>query len=268
MATAVDWIPDGIDRTAPSAARAFDYLLGGTHHFAADRALGDQVLSVLPADVMARQNRAYLKRVVRHMTDTGIRQFLDLGSGLPVMGNVHEVAQQADPSCRVVYVDVEAATVAHAGPLLRGNPDTAMVGADIRDPDAVLGADATRRLIDFSEPVGLLMLGVTQFLHDEDDPWGLTARYRAALPSGSLLALSCFTWDNDPDTMRRTVEMFKASGRTPIVPRTGAEVRRLTGDFELLDPGLVFLPRWRPDGESETDREERSNLYAAVARKP
>ncbi|GGY40816.1 hypothetical protein JI76_29960 [Streptomyces anulatus] len=267
MSASVQWIPEDTDRERASAARAYDYLLGGSHHFEADRALGDQVLSVLPANIMARQNRDLLGRMVRHLIDAGVRQFVDLGSGLPVMGHVHEIARESGRTCRVVYVDNEPATIAHAGLLLRGVPGTALVGADVRDPEAVLGADATRELIDFSEPVGLLMLGVTQFLHDEDDPWGLTARYRDALAPGSHLALSCFTWDNDPDTMRRTVEMFRASGRTPIVPRTGAEVRRLTGDFTLLDPGLVYAPRWRPDATSGGEQ-ERSNLYAALARKP
>ncbi|MEV5257604.1 SAM-dependent methyltransferase [Streptomyces anulatus] len=267
MSASVQWIPEDTDRELASAARAYDYLLGGSHHFEADRALGDQVLSVLPANIMARQNRDLLGRMVRHLIDAGVRQFVDLGSGLPVMGHVHEIARESGRTCRVVYVDNEPATIAHAGLLLRGVPGTALVGADVRDPEAVLGADATRELIDFTEPVGLLMLGVTQFLHDEDDPWGLTARYRDALAPGSHLALSCFTWDNDPDTMRRTVEMFRASGRTPIVPRTGAEVRRLTGDFTLHDPGLVYAPRWRPDATSGGDQ-ERSNLYAALARKP
>ncbi|MFF4949544.1 SAM-dependent methyltransferase [Streptomyces chattanoogensis] len=267
MSATVNWIPEGMDREVPSAARAYDYIAGGTHHFEADRKLGDQVLSVLPARDMSRHNRQFLQRVVRFMVGRGIRQFIDLGSGLPVMGNVHETARQAAPECRVVYVDNERATIEHSELILRGDERTAMVGEDLRDPDAVLNAEATRRLIDFSQPVGFLMLGVTQFLHDEDDPWAITAAYRRALPSGSHLALSCFTWDNDPETMRNTIEMFQRSGRTPIVPRTGEEVRRLLGDFELLDPGLVFTPQWRPDGASGA-AEERSNLYAAVARKP
>ncbi|MFF8653982.1 SAM-dependent methyltransferase [Streptomyces huasconensis] len=266
MSTSAQWIPEGTDRAHASAARAYDYLLGGSHHFEADRALGDQVLSVLPANLMARQNRELLGRMVRHLTGAGVRQFVELGSGLPVMGHVHEIAAASGHDCRVVYVDNDPATVGHAELLLRDVPGTAVVGADVRDPAAVLRADATRELIDFTEPVALLMLGVTQFLHDEDDPWGLTARYRAALPAGSHLALSCFTWDNDPQTMRRTVEMFRESGRTPIVPRTGDEVRRLIGDFELLDPGLVYAPRWRPDAASGSET-ERSNLYAALARK-
>ncbi|MDN3262826.1 SAM-dependent methyltransferase [Streptomyces sp. CSDS2] len=267
MSTTRQWIPDGMDRGVASAARAYDYLLGGTHHFEADRKLAEQVLSVLPANVMARQNRDYLQRVVRFLVDSGIRQFIDLGSGLPVMGNVHEVAQQLDPECRVIYVDNEPASVAHSELILSGAAHTAIVEADVREVTAVLNADATRRLIDFSRPVGLLMLGVTQFLHDEDDPWAITSAYREALPSGSFLALSCFTWDNDPETMRNTIEMFRKSGRSPIVPRTRAEVIRLIGDLELLDPGLVFTPQWRPDAVSG-DSEERSNLYAGVARKP
>ncbi|MEU7639433.1 MULTISPECIES: SAM-dependent methyltransferase [unclassified Streptomyces] len=267
MTTTLPWIPDDIDRDTASAARAYDYLLGGTHHFPADRALGDQVLSVLPANTMARQNRDYLQRLMRFLLSAGIRQFIDLGSGLPVMGNVHEIAHHSHPDTRVVYVDNEPATLAHSNLILRDQPHTAMVAADIRDPRAVLEADATTELIDFSQPIGFLMLGVTQFLPDAAQLWEITTHYRDALPSGSYLALSCFTWDNDADTMRRTIEMFKNSGRAPIVPRTGAEVTRLLGDFELLDPGLVFTPQWRPDATSG-NADERSNLYAALARKP
>ncbi|MGW0826089.1 SAM-dependent methyltransferase [Streptomyces sp. NPDC002845] len=266
MTTSADWIPAGIDQATPSAARAYDYLLGGPHNFEADRQLAKQVLTVLPANVMSRQNRDYLHRLVNFLTGEGITQFLDLGSGIPALGNVHEVAQQADPACRVVYVDIESAAVAHGKQLLQGNENTAIIEADVRQPEAVLNHQETRRLIDFSQPLALLMLGVTQFLNDQDDPWALATRYREALASGSYLALSSFTWDNDPETMQKTIAMFKDSGRTPIVPRTREEVLRLFGNFDLIEPGLVYVPSWRPDGSQQ--QAKRSNLYAGVARKP
>lgn len=266
MTAPIVWIPEGIDRTEPSAARAYDYLLGGPHHFEADRRLAEQVLTVLPARTMCRQNRDYLHRVVSFLADEGITQFLDLGSGLPALGNVHEVAQRANPASRVVYVDNESAAVAHGRCLLKGSENAVIIQADVRKPDSVLEAPETHQVIDFSQPVALLMLGVTQFLHDADEPWALTRKYRDALAPGSYLALSSFTWDNDPDTMRRTVEMFKESGRTPIVPRTRAEVLDFFGDFDLVRPGLVYASQWRPH-RSESAA-SRSNLYAGVAHKP
>ncbi|MCE7083351.1 SAM-dependent methyltransferase [Streptomyces sp. ST2-7A] len=264
--TATDWIPQGIDRAEPSAARAYDYLLGGPHHFEADRQLAEKVLTVLPARTMSRQNREFLHRVVAFLAGEGITQYLDLGSGLPTLGNVHEAAQRADAASRVVYVDNEDAAVAHGRCLLGDSTNTVMLQADVREPQSVLDASPTRQLIDFSQPVALLMLGVTQFLHDADEPRELIRRYREALAPGSCLAIASFTWDNDPDTMRRTVEMFKESGRTPIVPRTRAEVLDFLGDFELVDPGLVYAPQWRPDQPDAPAA--RSNLYAGVARKP
>ncbi|WP_165984158.1 SAM-dependent methyltransferase [Streptomyces sp. YIM 98790] len=266
MTGITDWIPDDIDTSVPSPARTYDYLLGGVHNFPCDRQVAEQVLTVLPVREMSRDNREYLHRVVRFLTEAGITQFLDLGSGLPSMGNVHEVAQRLDPRARVVYVDCEPAAAAHGRLMLSGNEGAAMVCADIREPESVLDAGPVRALLDLSRPVALLMLGVTQFLPDEDDPWALTARYRAALAPGSYLALSSFTWDNDPEAMRAAITMFTANGRPPIVPRTRAEVLRLIGDFELAEPGLVFTPQWRPEHPERADR--RSNLYAGVARKP
>lgn len=266
MTTTAQWMAQDIDPNEPSAARAYDYLLGGQHHFEADRRLAEQVLTVLPARTMSRQNRDYLHRIVPFLIGEGITQFLDLGSGLPTLGNVHEVAHRADPTSRVVYVDVEPAAVAHGRRLLADTANAAIIQADIRRPESVLDAAKTRELIDFSRPVALLMLGVTQFLHDEDQPWEVTARYRDALTSGSYLALASFTWDNDPETMRKTIAMFEDSGRSPIVPRTREEVLRFLGDYELVEPGLVYAPQWRP--QTPSDGPARSNLYAGVARKP
>ncbi|WP_028476858.1 SAM-dependent methyltransferase [Nocardia sp. CNY236] len=258
------WIPTEIDEGAPSAARAYDYLLGGSSHFPADRQLADRVLRTLPARDMSRANRKYLARVVRFLIGEGITQFLDLGSGLPNMDNVHEVAHRIDPTCRVVYVDNEDAAVAHGEMMLDGVEHTTIVAADIRDPDAVL--TTVGGLIDLSKPVGLLMLGVTQFLADEDEPWAIAEGFRTAIAPGSFLALSSFTWDSDPRTMQNTIDGFRSHGESPIVPRTRAEIIRLFGDFELVDPGLVFVSQWRPDPDDAPSGQR--NMYAGVARKP
>ena len=258
------WVPTGIDEEVPSAARVYDYLLGGGHNFNADRVLAENLVKVVPARDMARMNRQYLDRVVRYLVGAGITQFLDLGSGIPTVGNVHEVAQRLNPATRVIYVDNESVAVAHSELILRDNPNAEAIEADMREPDVVLAHEHVRRLIDFTQPVGLLMVGVTQFVADDDDPWAMCARYRAALAPGSHLALSAFTWDNEPEAMRAAIEVF-ASSRDPLHPRTKAEILRQFGDFTLVEPGLVYTPEWRPDRPLAPGDAARSNLYAGVA---
>lgn len=260
----IEWVPTGIDEEVPSAARVYDYLLGGGHNFHTDRVLAEKLVRVVPARDMARMNRQYLDRVVRYLVGKGITQFLDLGSGIPTVGNVHEVAQRLNPATRVVYVDNESVAVAHSALILRDNPNAEAIEADMREPDAVLAHEPVRRLIDLTKPVGLLMVGVTQFLADDDDPWAMSERYRSVLVPGSHLALSAFTWDNAPDAMRAAIEVF-ASSRDPLYPRTKAEILRLFGDFRLVEPGLVYTPEWRPDLPVPPEDAVRSNLYAGVA---
>ncbi|WP_237773968.1 SAM-dependent methyltransferase [Actinosynnema sp. ALI-1.44] len=259
-----EWVPTGIDEEVPSAARVYDYLLGGGHNFSADRVLAEELVKVMPARDMARMNRQYLDRAVRFLVSQGITQFLDLGSGIPTAGNVHEVAQRLKPGARVVYVDNEAVAVAHSQMILRDNPDAAAIAADMREPESVLGHEQVRRLIDFTEPVGLLMVAATQFIADADDPWTMTRRYQTALAPGSHLALSAFTWDNDPDAMRAAIDVY-ANSRDPLHPRTRDQIRRLFGDWPLIEPGLVYTPEWRPEREADSSEAPRSNLYAGVA---
>lgn len=264
VAETSSWIPDGVNVDLPSAARVYDYLLGGGHNFAGDRALAEKLVQVLPARDMARLNRAFLRRAVLFMASQGIRQFLDLGSGIPTVGNVHEVAQGARPDSRVVYVDYEPVAVAHSELILDGDDQAAIIQADLRKPETVLSSTVTKRLIDFAEPLGLLMVGVVQFIPDDDDPWSLAARYRAVLAPGSHFALSAFTWDNAPAGMAGAVEVFKNS-QDPIYPRTRAEIVRMFEGFELVEPGIVYTPQWRPErAEDVGDNAERSNLYAGV----
>lgn len=264
-----EWISDEVDMNIPSAARVYDYLLGGGHNFAPDRALAQQLLTVLPARDMARLNRAFLARAIRFLVQQGIDQFLDLGSGIPTVGNVHEVAQAANPNARVVYVDNELVAVSHSTMLLRNNENATAILADMRDPESILRDEEARRLLDLTRPVGLLMVGVVQFVPDADDPWAMAATFRDAMPSGSYLALSSFTADNAPAGMKAAIEVFKNS-RDPIFPRTRAEVIRMFGDFDLVEPGLVYTPQWRPDpgGDDAEHEAQRSNLYAGVGRKP
>lgn len=259
------WVPDDVDLTLPSAARVYDYLLGGGHNFAVDRAVGEAVLRALPdGRRIASSNRSFLRRAVHHMVEQGITQFLDLGSGIPTVGNVHEVAQRVRRDCRVVYVDHDEVAVAHSQLILDGNPHAAVVAADFCQPDVVLRAPAVTRLLDFDRPVGLLLVAVFHFVPDEQDPAGILARYRDVLPAGSLLALSHLTADHRPTEMAAVVEAMRHS-RDPMYFRSYPEVLGLLDGLELLPPGLVDAGRWRPEpGGRDADV---AGVYAGVGRK-
>lgn len=189
-----EWAPSTIDTTKPSVARVYDFMLGGKDNFASDRNVAEMALGIAPdAPEAARASRAFLRRVVRYLAaSAGVHQFIDLGSGLPTQGNVHEIAQRVDPRARVVYVDNDPIVLAHGRAILSQPDTTAVIEADIGDPDAVLESAKVRRLIDFDEPVGLLMFSILHHLADAERPSELTARYRDRLPSGSHLAIAHF----------------------------------------------------------------------------
>src|ERR1700742_3736270 len=191
------WIPADVDLDRPNPARILDYFLGGAHNFAVDRKAAKQAVQAMPevANGM-RASRSFLRRAVTTLVEAGVDQFLDLGSGIPTVGNVHEIAQRLNPAARVVYVDNEPIAVAHAELLLRDNENTASIMADIRNPERIAEHPDVCRLLDFTQPLGLLMVGVIQFIPDDDDPWSIAKTYRGMLARGSYLALSAFTWDN------------------------------------------------------------------------
>jgi hypothetical protein len=262
------WVPQGVDEEIPSAARLYDYLLGGAHNFATDRALAEKFLAALPgARDVARLNRAFLRRSVVFMAQQGIRQFLDIGSGIPTVGNVHEIAQAADPQARVVYVDYESVAVAHSQLLLEGNDNATVVQADLLEPEVILEHPETRRLLDFDEPVGLIMAGVFHFVPLDRDAPAIIARYRDALASGAYLALSHFTADISPEEMAGAIEVMRRSS-DPIHTRTHAEITELFTGFDLVEPGIVGTALWRPDRpERAADEPGSSQIYAGVGRK-
>jgi hypothetical protein len=265
VAERLAWVPDNVDVELPSAARVYDYLLGGGHNFAADRAVGDRVLQAQPnGRQIAGSNRAFLRRAVIYMIEQGITQFLDLGSGIPTVGNVHEVAQRADPDSRVVYVDYDEVAVAHSQLLLRGNGNAAVVAADLCQPDLVLESSAVRRLLDFDRPIGLLMVAVFHFVSDEKNPARIVAAYRDRMPPGSLVALSHLTADHMPHEMAGVVEAMKNS-RDPMYFRSKAEIATMFDGLELVEPGLVSAPHWRPEPDSYDPQVE--GVYAGVGRK-
>ena len=260
------WVPKDVNVDLPSAARVYDYLLGGAHNFAADRAVGERVLQVLPdGRQVAISNRSFLRRAVRHLVELGITQFLDLGSGIPTSGNVHEIAQRADPSARVLYVDYDEVAVAHSELLLAGNAGATVLAADLTRPEAILDAPITREFLDFSRPIGLLMVAVFHFVPDTLDPAGIVAAYRDALPAGSYLALSHLTADHQPEAMAGVVEAMRNS-RDPMYFRTYDDVAPMFAGLELIEPGLVSAPTWRPDAGVREPGPE--GVYAGVGRKP
>lgn len=261
----------GIDPNVPNVARVYDYLLGGAHNFAADRELAGLIEKSMPhvRDVV-RLNRSFLRRAVRYMVGAGIRQFLDIGSGIPTVGNVHEIAQDLDPACRVIYVDKEPVAATHSQLLLRDNDRAAAIQADIRDPDDILGRPETRRLLDFSEPVGLLTLLIWHFIPDADDPVGLLGRYRDTLAPGSYLALTQVTDDGEPQGLGQAVDEVSRRGQQNAFPRSHAEVVRLFDGFEVVEPGVVGCAGWHPEGSGDISDDPGINvlLYAGVGRKP
>lgn len=268
MSQQINWVPTSVDLSRPSAARMYDYLLGGNHNFAADREFVERLIEIQPeAKRAAIMNRAFLRRAVLFMIERGVRQFLDLGSGIPTVGNVHEIAEAADPRSRVVYVDNEYVAVAHSQLLLEGNEQAIMVHADVTKPGLVLHSDETRRVLDFDRPVGILAVTIGHYVLDEQDPVGMFAAYRDAVVPDSYLAITHFA--NDFAVIKGdelTDEMRESQNN--VRPRSRAEVLELFGTFELVEPGLVTTSRWRPERDTELPADlEKDGLYAGVARK-
>lgn len=258
------WKVLGIRTDIPHPARVYDYILGGKDNFAADRETAKRSLELVPEMLdSSRGNRDFLVRAVRFLRDAGIRQFLDIGTGLPTSPNTHETAQDGHPDARVVYVDNDPVVVVHAEALMADNATTAVVGADLRDVDTVL-ARAGQRL-DFTRPVALMLVAVLHCIPDEDDPAAIAARYLNALAPGSYLVLTHSTDEFAPDRMHQASAEARQRGATWI-PRSRAEILRMFNGRELLDPGLVLVSRWRPDGGFPGYNADRAWSYGGVAR--
>ncbi|GLY34796.1 hypothetical protein Amsp01_008200 [Amycolatopsis sp. NBRC 101858] len=257
-----------IDFDQPNAARVYDYLIGGKLNYAIDRMFAEKILAVRPeSKELALMNRRWLRRAVRFGAEQGIRQFLDIGSGMPTVGHVHEVVQAIDPASRVVYVDNEPVAVAHSEIVLKDNENAEMVQADAEFPAAVLEHETTEMLLDLDQPVMLIMAAFVHFIPDERDPAGLIATYRDALAPGSYFALSSGTFEGQGEEVRRAAEMYQKSG-TNVVARSRDELRALLDGFEILPPGIVFTPEWRPDDPDEVgEHPELASQLALVARK-
>lgn len=265
--TPLAWIPPGVDTKRANPARVYDYLLGGSHNFLADQDAARAISAVEPGIAsFARANRAFLGRAVRFLASEGIRQFLDIGSGIPTEGNVHQVAGETAPGSRVVYADIDPVAVAHSDAILAGDPDATIIHADLREPSTILGNEELRRLLDLGRPVALLLVFVLHFLGDEDRPHDMVAQLRDALAPGSYLVLSHGTSDGMDEAARAMKKMYNRTVSTAIHPRPYAEVLRFFDGFELVEPGLVPVPRWRPAADGTPDGFWGS--YAGVARLP
>lgn len=253
----------------PHSARMYDFWLGGKTNFPPDRALGEAFEQAIPSiKVMARENRRFLGRAVRYLAgEAGIRQFLDIGTGIPTEGNTHEVAQAAAPDSRVVYVDNDPIVLAHARALMdsTGSGRTAYLHADLMEPEKILADPALARTLDLDQPVGLTLVAVLMLIADRDDPWAKARVLMDALAPGSYMAITHPGTDFNPTAMAAVVEAA-AKGNMTLVPRTREEVARFFGDWELVDPGVVPVMGWRPEGDAPADP-TAAYYWSGLARK-
>ncbi|MBA8826389.1 precorrin-6B methylase 2 [Saccharopolyspora lacisalsi] len=263
MGSREQWVPADVDVGTPSAARLYDYYLGGGYNFAADRELAQRIFEVFPQmPHLARANRNFLRRAVTYLAEQGVDQFLDIGCGLPSGGAVHEIAGRHNPRSRVVYVDNEPVAVAHSELMLDGLDTATVVQADLTEPDAIFRSPAVRELLDPSRPMAVLLVAVMHFVGDEQDPSGILRAYREWMPAGSSLVFSHVSGDTLPD-VTRAAELYRNS-QNPAYLRGYDEIAAMLDGFTLVDPGLVFVPAWRPDEPGDADGAEQCSFYGAV----
>jgi hypothetical protein len=261
-----------IDTSRPHSARVYDYHLGGKDNFAADRQAGDKLVAAFPSVRTAtRENRAFLGRAVRYLAaEAGIRQFLDIGTGLPSASNVHEVAQRAAPSSRIVYVDNDPLVLAHAQALLTSGPEgrTAYIHADLRQPEKILAHPVTREVLDFTQPVALMLLAILHLIPDEDKPTEIVATLLDAMPPGSYLVASHGTAEHDPAAAAAAERVFREAGLSFHLRDTDDFARLAFPGLELVPPGVVLVSEWRPEDAGPRPTPAEVGWYGGVARKP
>jgi hypothetical protein len=265
-----NWAPGDIDLERPSVARVYDYWLGGAHNFAADRAVAQRILEDVPfLRGVIVNHRSFLRRAVKYLVSAGVRQFLDLGSGIPTVGNVHEIAQGADPTAKIVYVDIDPVAVAHSRSMLADNDRVNVLQTDVRDVDTVLKSPEVSELLDFDEPVAVLMVALLHFVPDSEHPNEMVAAYRDALHPGSYLAMSHAGYEpGDWDGNWNDAQNQYDSNVAQMTYRTKAEVSAFFDGFELVEPGVARLPLWHPDSPDDIgDNAGRFPGFGAVGRK-
>ncbi|MEU6121604.1 SAM-dependent methyltransferase [Streptomyces sp. NPDC047123] len=264
------WAPLGIDISMPSVSRIYDYYLGGSHNFEVDREAARKAMEFMPGLPKVMQaNRAFMRRAVGHAVEQGITQFLDIGSGIPTFGNVHEVAQQASPGARVVYVDHDPVAVAHSRAVLEDTEGTAAVTGDLRKPRDILGSSEVASVLDLDRPVALLLVAVLHFVEDAYDPYAAVAELREATAPGSLVVVSHASYEGipvPPEQAGRTVGVYKDI-RNPLIMRSRDEIARFFEGYDMVEPGLVPMPHWRPDTAPEEEDPYSFSGFAGVGRK-
>ncbi|MEU6537728.1 SAM-dependent methyltransferase [Streptomyces sp. NPDC047000] len=263
------WAPRSIDISVPSVSRIYDYYLGGSHNFEVDREAARKAMEFIPGlPKISQANRAFMRRAVRFAASEGITQFLDIGSGIPTFGNVHEVARAAVPGARVVYVDHDPVAVAHSQAVLAGHDEVDVVAADLRKPHEILASTEVDRLIDLNRPVALLLVAILHFVADSEDPYGAVAQLRDALAPGSMLILTHAAYEGIPLPRERaagTVGVYEDI-RNPLIMRTRDEIARFFEGYDMVEPGLVPMPEWRPESGSEDEDPWASSGFAGVGR--
>ncbi|MGW8377377.1 SAM-dependent methyltransferase [Streptomyces sp. ODS28] len=262
------WAPQGIDLNVPSVSRMYDFYLGGSHNFEVDRAAARRAIDAWPGlPKIMQANRAFMRRAIRFAVSQGVTQFLDIGSGIPTFGNVHEVAQSVHPDARVVYVDNDPVAVAHSRAVLEGDASTDIVSADFRSPQDILCSAEVERVIDLQQPVALMLVALLHFVEDKDDPWKTVRELADALAPGSLLVLTHASTEGGPRRDGTGVQEVYSSASAPLVLRSPAQITQFFEEFALLDPGLVPLPHWRPDAPPEQEDPVVFSGFAGVGRK-
>jgi SAM-dependent methyltransferase len=266
-----DWVPDGVDVTVPDASRVYDYALGGVHNFEVDREFWGRTESAFPgAGLVARANRAFLGRAVRWLSAQGVRQFLDIGSGIPTLGNVHEVAQEANPDARVVYVDIDPIAVEQSRSLLTSNPYARVIQGDLRFPETILNDPEVLGLLDFSRPVAVLTVAVLHFVPDSAGPAAIVERLGKAMAPGSYLVLSHLGPDESPEGRagQEAAQKLYARTPTPVVIRDAAAIAGIIGGgFEIVEPGVVAATDWYPDPDEAGEPPQPTALVAVARRR-
>jgi hypothetical protein len=271
MATEGASVPEDLQLDRPNVARMWDYYLGGAHNFAADRQAAEQIMRLHPEmPMVARVTRAFLGRVVRFLLEQGIDQFLDIGAGIPTLGSVHEIAQRFTPQARVVYVDHDPVAVAHSQAVLQKTANTVAIRADARRPEELVSHPVVRSVLDWDRPIGVLAIAVFHFIPDDTELLNIVRVLHDAIPSGSYLALTHASDDTlDKASASQGEELYKRAS-APLHFRSRDGVARLFQGFEIIDPGLVFIPLWRPDTDDDLllDDPDRIANYGCVGRKP
>ncbi|MBT0773695.1 SAM-dependent methyltransferase [Kineosporia sp. J2-2] len=268
--TIPQWVGDDIDLTRPSVSRVYDYYLGGFHNFASDREMAEKAIADWPdLPLIMRSNRAFLRRGVKLLIEQGVRQFLDIGSGIPTVGNVHEVAQDLDPASRIVYVDTDPVAVAHSRSLLAGNANAEVLAGDFTQPAKLLAEVEELGLLDLDRPVAVLLNALLHFVPDPLDPAGLIGTFRDWSPAGSYLLISHATHElHPPELTRAHRDLYKNNTASPMTMRSREQVAGFFAGYELLEPGIELSEHWHPDGTGSPDQAERFPIWAGVGRKP